>query len=339
MVAKMPSASTPSEIISSLRLTDGAMAIALLLHAERLENSRDALGVLFDEGLVLITGQEYGIPTELRHRLLPRRRFGRAFYGTDQRVALRTRDCGCTKYTTPVAKYNVDALLLQRADAFNLRRRRDAERAHAAALDVFGELAHTCNAGSHVPADDVCDLVAAALGSNVVDLHRIDADRLRNQARQNVIAAAGRTAIPGDFARLRLEHLHQVADKQRVRIALSAVDELSQSDRAGGAALVIELHRLHDLGSLHRRAERTSGLIPAATGIGGDHHLERAELRECRCRCVDRDHARKRGQVELASVHFVSCCGSVVVGMPGAARIPAPADDATARNAQSSCAQ
>ena len=43
--------------------------------------------------------------------------------GSNERVALRSRDRGRTKYTAPVAEHNVDALLFQRGDAFNLRRR------------------------------------------------------------------------------------------------------------------------------------------------------------------------------------------------------------------------
>ena len=67
---------------------------------------------------------------------------------------------------------------------------------------------------------------------------------------------------------------HHAGDHQRVRIALGGVDELREPDRAGGAALVVELDAAHELGALHRRGELAPGLVPAAAGVGRDHHLQ-----------------------------------------------------------------
>ena len=54
---------------------------------------------------------------------------------------------------------------------------------------------------------------------------------------------------------------------------LAAVDELRQADRAGGAALVVVGHRRRRAGFLQRLAERPAGRVPAAAGVGRDHHL------------------------------------------------------------------
>ena len=71
---------------------------------------------------------------------------------------------------------------------------------------------------------------------------------------------------------------HHAADHHGVRIALRRVDELREADGARGAALVVELHAGNQLGALHRGGEVAAGLVPAAAGVGRDHHLQ-ARLR------------------------------------------------------------
>jgi hypothetical protein len=98
---------------------------------------------------------------------------------------------------------------------------------------------------------------------------------------------------------------HHAADQQGVRIALGAVDELREADRAGGAALVLELHRLHELVGLQRRGERATRLVPAAARIGGDHHLDRAQLLRERAARTEAGEGERRdgGGIEVTTVH------------------------------------
>src|SRR6185503_15838376 len=106
----------------------------------------------------------------------------------------------------------------ERSDALELLRAGLRERAHLARLDLLGELAQSRYAGGDVPAEDRGDRFAAALERHVVDLRRVDADVLRDQADQDVVGAAGRAAAPGHFARVLLERLDQVGHRLVGRI-------------------------------------------------------------------------------------------------------------------------
>ena len=59
-----------------------------------------------------------------------------------------------------------------------------------------------------------------------------------------------------------------------VRVTLAAVDKLGQAQGPGGATLVVKGHGVGHLGILQCLAQRAAGGVPAAAGIGGDHHLD-----------------------------------------------------------------
>ena len=67
----------------------------------------------------------------------------------------------------------------------------------------------------------------------------------------------------------RADH-HHAADHQHVGVALARAHELRETDRAAGAALVVDGDLRDDLVRLQRSLQRAAGLIPAASRRGGD---------------------------------------------------------------------
>src|SRR5690606_29804326 len=114
----------------------------------------------------------------------------------DQGIALRGAEVGPAEAATPVAEHDVDAVLLHGRDAVDRLRARNAQRAHAPALDLLGEFAQPRHTGGDVPADDRGNRFAAALERHVVDLGGVGADGLRGQTDEDVIGAAGGSAAP-----------------------------------------------------------------------------------------------------------------------------------------------
>ena len=112
-----------------------------------------------------------------------------------------SREAGSRGDHAPVLDDDVDAAFLEgrRIDAFDPSRRwRCRERAAAPALICDCELAVARDADRHLAAEDGGQRLAAAGEGDVVDLGRIDADRLGDQAGRDVVGAAGRAAGPGD---------------------------------------------------------------------------------------------------------------------------------------------
>ena len=108
--------------------------------------------------------------------------------------------------------------------------------------------------------------------------------------------------LAGDDA---AEH-HGAHHHQRVRVALAGVDELRQAERAGGAALVLVVTDDGDAGILQRLAERAAGGVPAAAGVGGDHHLDVGALRACDERQRAGSGQRGQGLQEGVATHAMS---------------------------------
>ena len=201
---------------------------------------------------------------------------------------------GAAEHAPPVAQHHVDALLLERGDAVDLRRPRHRKRAHAATLDVLGELAQAGDAAGHVAADDVGDLVAAALRGDVVHLRRIDARRARDQACEDVVRAAGRAAVPGYLARIGLVGGDQVRHRLVRRSRRNDHDEVLAGEprdrrdhREVDRALLQHDAAYHDHAAHHQRVRVALGAVDElgeAEGarrtalvleLDGAHHLGR----------------------------------------------------------------
>src|SRR5690606_34593285 len=100
-------------------------------------------------------------------------------------------------------------------------------------------------------------------------------------------------------------HHHHAAHHERAAVALVVVQELREPERAAGASLVLELRAADDAGFLHGRCQVAAGLVPAAPGVGRDHHLQGAEaLGPGRpgYDCLGSEQ-RSGSQIELTALH------------------------------------
>ena len=114
-----------------------------------------------------------------------------------------------------------------------------ASSAQLARLDLARELAVAGDADRHLAAEDRRQRLAAAGEGDVVDLGRIDADRLGDQPGGDVVGAAGRAAGPGDRARVGLQRRDEVvhASGSRSRPARRSPPD-SPVSRAIGVTMV-----------------------------------------------------------------------------------------------------
>ena len=87
---------------------------------------------------------------------------------------------------------------------------RDREQPQLPGLDLALELAEARDADRDLAAEDRRQRLAAAGEGDVVDLGRVDADRLGDQPGGDVVGAAGRAAAPGDRARVGLQRRDEV---------------------------------------------------------------------------------------------------------------------------------
>src|SRR4029079_5187788 len=183
----MPRASTTSGRATSA--CERAVT-SLFLEPQRFDDAGDAFGVFREELAELVPAEENRRPAELVERCFPGRGLGCALHELDERIALLRRDSRRAEYAAPVPQLDVDALLLQRRNVVGLRGRRLGKRAPLPGLALFRKFADARDPRRHVPAEDRDTGFAAALERHVVDLGRIDADRPRNQADQDVVGAA-----------------------------------------------------------------------------------------------------------------------------------------------------
>ena len=167
----------------------------------------------------LVAGQIEVHPALVGQRLLPALALVHGVDRVDQRLLLRIVDAGGRHHRAPVGELDIDALLLEGRDveAFDPRRRGDRQRAQLAGLDLAQPFADAADAGGHVAAHDRRQRFAAAGERHVVELGRIGARGLRDQAGQDVVGAAGRAAAPGDRADVGLQLLDQLAESSGCR--------------------------------------------------------------------------------------------------------------------------
>src|SRR5690606_39189730 len=131
---------------------------------------------------------------------------------TVDRGDLLVRKAGRGGDHAPVLDHDVEAAFLdgRRVDALDALTAGNGDQAQRAGLYLGLELAVAGNARRHLVAEDRGKRLAAAGIGDIVDLGRVDARRLGDEAGRDVVRAAGRAARPGDRAGIGLQRLDEV---------------------------------------------------------------------------------------------------------------------------------
>ena len=145
---------------------------------------------------------------------LPLGRFRQLFnIGTNGLFLLRCQAWRSGNHA-PVLDNDVEAAFLQCRciDTFKLLLAGNRQNANRTGLNLAFEFAIAGNTGCYLRAEDGSKSFTAAGVSDIVDLGWINARSLCNQTSRDVVCAAGRTATPGDAARIYLQLLDELAD-------------------------------------------------------------------------------------------------------------------------------
>ena len=175
-------------------------AAILFGQTEILQNCRYFGALIVKEGLELRVRHVKVEPAALLEHLLPSIALDHLVDSGGQRFKILSLDVGRCDQATPGWQDHINSLLFERRaiDSLNPLRRRDADQAELPGLDLACEFLPAADADGDVASKDGTQRLAATSVRDVVNLARINANRLGDLPGQNVVDTGNSAAAPGN---------------------------------------------------------------------------------------------------------------------------------------------
>ena len=196
-----------------------------------------------------------------------------------RRCPIRPIDSRRRHHGAPVLELDVDALLPQRRHrkARKTLAARDGQRPHRARLDLRRKLREPVDPRRDLAADDGRQRLAAAGEGDVVHARRRDAHGLGDEAGEDLVAASGGSAAPGDRLRPLLECGQQLLQRP-VRRGRGDDDHFVLTRQPRQRRGIAQRHRrlVRDDPAEHDEAGDQHGVAVAAFGADEARQADRA---------------------------------------------------------------